>query len=124
MKKGFMLMKELCWKEVAARLKALRKQHRLTIEKLAERVNVSTSFIGLVEKGESGVSLENLYKLAQVYSCSLDYLVTGKENNVAADVNSMLPQLASAFYGYSDEELAFIADLVGFMRGKITVNKF
>jgi transcriptional regulator with XRE-family HTH domain len=115
-------MKELCWKDVAVRLKALRKQHRLTIERLAEMVNVSTSFIGLIEKGESGVSLENLYKLSQVYNCTLDYLVTGNDNGEKTNVTAAFSQLATAFYGYTSEEIAFVADLARFMRGKITVN--
>lgn len=110
-------MKELNWNDVATRLRALRKQHRLTIERLAEMVNVSTSFIGLIEKGESGVSLENLYKLSQVYNCSLDYLVTGEKTE--NDENELVAQLSTAFYGYNDKELNFVADLARFVRGKI-----
>lgn len=116
-----MLMKELSWKEIAVRLKALRKQHHLTIERLAEMVNVSISFIGLIEKGESGVSLENLYKLAQLYNCSLDYLVTGSEYTGEQDANARFAQLNTAFYGYADDEVAFVASLARFLRGKVTV---
>jgi len=114
-------METLNWKEVAVRLKTLRKQHKLTIEKLAERIDVSTSFIGLVEKGESGISLENLYKLAQVYSCSLDYLVTGKENAGAPVTDERLSRLSTAFYGYEKEEVEFVASLASFLRGKVVV---
>ncbi|MCL2197569.1 MAG: helix-turn-helix domain-containing protein [Defluviitaleaceae bacterium] len=109
-------MKELDWKEVAVRLRTLRKEHRLTIERLAEMVNVSTSFIGLVEKGESGVSLENLYKLSQVYNCSIDYLVTGDESNNIRYANKPLSQLSTAFFGYDESELSFVADLARFIR--------
>ncbi|MCL1884745.1 MAG: helix-turn-helix domain-containing protein [Defluviitaleaceae bacterium] len=115
-------MKELNWKEVAARLKSLRKQHRLTIERLAEMANVSTSFIGLVEKGESGISLDNLYKLSQIYNCSIDYLVAGSEKSGELNHDSPLSQLSTAFFDYSNEEIAFVADLARFIRGKISVN--
>jgi len=114
-------MKELSWKEVSVRLKALRKQHKLTIEKLAERVEVSSSFIGLIEKGESGISLENLYKLAQVYNCSLDYLVSGKENAGAQDSGGHLARLSTSFHGYTEEEISFVASLAHFLRDKVTV---
>ena len=114
-------MKELSWKEVATRLKALRKQHKLTIERLAEMVDVSSSFIGLIEKGESGVSLENLYKLAQLYSCSLDYIVTGKENAGEQEEGGQFSQLTSAFHGYTSDEVDFVASLARFLRGKVTV---
>lgn len=112
-------MKELNWKEVASRLKALRKQNHLTIEKLAEMVNVSTSFIGLIEKGESGVSLENLYKLAQIYGCSLDYLVAGEDSENRA-VDSPMSMVGTALHGCNDEEIVFFADLARFLRRKLT----
>ena len=114
-------MRELSWKDVAVRLKALRKQHKLTIEKLAERIEVSSSFIGLIEKGESGISLENLYKLAQIYGCSLDYLVAGKENAGAQDSGGQLARLSTAFYGFTEDEISFVASLAGFLRDKVTV---
>jgi len=114
-------MKELNWKDVAVRLKALRKQHKLTIERLAEMIEVSSSFIGLIEKGESGVSLENLYKLAQIYSCSLDWLVTGKENAGAQEAGGQFAQLNTAFHGYTSDEVDFVASLARFLRGKISL---
>ena len=116
-------MKELSWKEVSVRLKALRKHHKLTIEKLAERIEVSSSFIGLIEKGESGVSLENLYKLAQLYNCSLDYLVSGKENAGTQDSGGHLARLNTAFYDFTEDEISFVASLAGFLRDKITVKQ-
>jgi len=70
-------MKKLNWNDVSIRLKTLRQQHKMTIEELAGKTDVSSSFIELLEKESSGISLENLYKIAQVYNCSLDYLVAG-----------------------------------------------
>ena len=110
------VMKELIRSDVAARLKSLRKEHKLTIERLAEMINVSASFIGLIEKGGSGISLENLYKLSQVYGCSLDYLIAGGEpqNNSAR-----LAKLQSALYDFDDDEIDFVASLARFMHGKV-----
>jgi len=70
-------MIELNWKDIATRLTALRNQHKLTIEELADRIDVASSFIGMVETEGFGISFENLFKISQVYNCSLDYLVTG-----------------------------------------------
>lgn len=112
-------MRELDWNEVAARLKELRKKNKLTIERLAEMVKVSTSFIGLIEKGESGISIENLYKLAQVFNCSLDYLITGTD--MVTDSHARFEKLNAALYDYSDRELEFVIEMSNFLRGRVEV---
>ncbi len=60
--------------------KRIRKQRvllGLTQEKLAAKVGVSTSFIGLVERGKRKASLETLVSLANVMDVSTDYLLSG-----------------------------------------------
>ncbi|OGK19957.1 hypothetical protein A3C23_04625 [Candidatus Roizmanbacteria bacterium RIFCSPHIGHO2_02_FULL_37_13b] len=46
------------------RIKRMRKKAELTQEQLAERVNVSTTHIGLVETGKRRISLKTLQKIA------------------------------------------------------------
>ena len=111
-------MKELSWQEISARLKTLRKENKLTIERLAEMVGVSTSFIGLIEKGESGISIENLYKLSQVFNCTLDYLVTGKRGEEAPGPHTKFAKLNSALYDYNENEIDFIIDTAKFLRSR------
>ena len=115
-------MKELNWNDVAARLKALRKQHKLTIERLAEKINVSSSFIGLIEKGESGISLENLYKLSQLYNCSLDYLVSGGDDEAASYVDARFSRITTALHDCDENEIEFFASLATYLHDKISVN--
>ena len=107
--------------DMAARLASLRKQHGLTIEKLALMLGVSTSFVGVLEKGGSGVSIENLYKLAQIYGCSLDFLVTGKEQSKPFDTSSRskLAVLSSALYGCEDEDIDLFVSLAVFLRERM-----
>ena len=112
-------MNELSWKELALRLKELRKKNKLTIERLANIVGVSTSFISMLEKGESGISIENLYKMAQVFNCSLDYLVTG-ETDRNHDY-SKFSSLNTLLYDYSEKEIEFIIDTAKFLRDRVVV---
>ena len=49
---------------LSKRIKKLRKTVGLTQENLAERVNVSTTHIGLVETGKRRMSLKTLQKVA------------------------------------------------------------
>ncbi len=48
-----------------------------TQEKLAEQINVCTSFVGHVERGSRKASLETLVNIANTLNVSLDYLMAG-----------------------------------------------
>ncbi|WP_227762806.1 helix-turn-helix domain-containing protein [Zhaonella formicivorans] len=47
----------------------------LTQEVLAEKANVSVSFMGQIERGERKLSLETLIKIGNVLGLSFDYLL-------------------------------------------------
>lgn len=49
---------------ISSTLKKLRKERKLTLKELAERTDVSISFLSQVERGKSGVTLESLRKIA------------------------------------------------------------
>jgi len=57
------------------RLKEERVQCGLTQEQVAESVNVSTTYIGMIERGERSVTLEKLVLLAQCFHVTVDYLL-------------------------------------------------
>lgn len=56
-------------------IKNLRKEQKITREKLAERLDVSTRFLADVESGKAGVSLSTLKKLCSVLGTTADYLL-------------------------------------------------
>ena len=47
------------------RLKALRLDHSLTQLELAEILDVSPNFIGMIERGERNTTVENVFKIAR-----------------------------------------------------------
>lgn len=47
----------------------------MTQEQVAESINVSTAYIGLVERGERCVTLEKLVLLAQCFHVTIDFLL-------------------------------------------------
>jgi transcriptional regulator with XRE-family HTH domain len=67
--------------DLGHRVRKQRTQRGWTQEALAERVNVSTSFVGHVERGTRKASLETLVAIANVLNVSLDYLLSGSMNN-------------------------------------------
>ena len=66
-------------KDMGLRIKTRRKALRLTQETVAERLDVSVKHFSEVERGLTGLSIENLVKLSGVLMVSLDYLVKGEE---------------------------------------------
>lgn len=51
-------------KFLGQRLRALRKQHGLSQERLGERAGLSGKFIGEVERGEKSISVDSLYHVS------------------------------------------------------------
>lgn len=47
------------------RLKALRLDHHLTQLELAEILDMSPNFIGMIERGERNTTVENVFKIAR-----------------------------------------------------------
>jgi transcriptional regulator with XRE-family HTH domain len=61
---------------VGARLKRLRLQQRLTLQEVAAAVDLSHSFLSMVERGRADVSMARLHRLASFYSTPLSELVS------------------------------------------------
>lgn len=61
------------------RLRALRKQRRLSQERLGERSGLSGKFIGEVERGEKSISLDSLYRVAVALKVPLRDLADVRE---------------------------------------------
>lgn len=66
--------------DLGRRIRKQRTQLGWTQEALAERINVSTSFVGHVERGTRKASLETLVSMANALGVSLDYLMAGSLN--------------------------------------------
>ena len=58
-----------------------RKEKKYTLEQLAEKLDVSTTFIGQIERAKGIPSLETFVKIANVLEVSTDSLLFGDLNN-------------------------------------------
>ena len=54
-----------------SRIQELRKKNNLTQFELAEKIGLSTNFIGMVERGERNTSVDKIFKLAKAFNISL-----------------------------------------------------
>ncbi|MBQ3234983.1 MAG: helix-turn-helix transcriptional regulator [Clostridia bacterium] len=62
-------------------IKELRVENNLTQKELADKIGVTNKSIWAYETGYAIPPIETLIKLADVFNCSLDYLV-GRENEL------------------------------------------
>ena len=58
-------------KTFGSRIQELRKKNNLTQSELAEKIGLSTNFIGMVERGERNTSVDKIFKLAKSFNISL-----------------------------------------------------
>lgn len=63
------------------RLKELRKEFKLTQDKLAKKLNIANTIISEYERGHYPISTATLYSLSNLFHISSDYLL-GKTNKV------------------------------------------
>ena len=73
------------YKDLGRRLRTLRRQRSLTQEELAERVGISASFLGHIERGSRVASLETLVALSNVLKTSPHYLLSASLNDELED---------------------------------------
>lgn len=63
------------------RIKRLRTSKELTQEQLAEKINVSRTYIAKIENGLQTGPIEIAIELAVFFDVSMDFLLLGKDNH-------------------------------------------
>ena len=80
---------------VGERIRKYRKERRLTQERCAERCDLSTNFIGIIERGEKRPSLDTFINIANALDVSADMLLEDELNHLpdempfAAEIQSL-----------------------------------
>lgn len=64
------------------RVRTRRKMMGLTQEALAEKLGISCSFVGHIERGSRKMSMETLIKISDIMGVSCDYLLQDSLHNV------------------------------------------
>ena len=61
--------------KIGARIRDERKKHNFTIAEMSERANISSNFLGNIERGVDTPSVETLMNIANALFVGLDWLV-------------------------------------------------
>lgn len=83
-------------KDSGMRIANLRRKKGLTQEQLAEKLNISTSNLGKLERGLQGMSIDLLIEIGMFFGVSTDYILLGCEirpNAAKAELDSVIAQL-------------------------------
>lgn len=97
---------------VAARIKAIRKERRLTQERLAERIDRSVYAISQFERGISVPSFETLERLSKELSVPVSSFFEFERKEGRYDRKAMLEELAERGKAMSDEDLGMAIELL------------
>ena len=73
---------------LGTRIASLRQGRGLSQAELARKLNISTSAVGMYEQGRREPSVDTLIALGKEFGVSLDYLLSGKPDNIR-DVSAM-----------------------------------
>ena len=87
------------------KIRDLRKRQGYTIERLAEKVDISSKFLYEIEKGRTGFSVNILYELSKVLNISCDYILTENVQDVSDFMIELIKRL-------NDKERAAIENII------------
>ena len=91
------------------RIREERLRLSLTQEVLAEDVELTTAYIGQIERGERNLTLENLIKVANRLGVTVDYLLS---DSIAASEDNVLIQLSQLLNGRTLYEKEMAIDTI------------
>ncbi len=103
---------------LADAIKQARTEKRISQEKLAEMLDVSTTHVRHIESGHRKPSIEKLVSLRQILDISFDQVVKGEPRPISSSAERILNCVESAF---SEKERNLIADLIEAAADKRTI---
>lgn len=90
-------------KEIGQRIKELRKEKKLTQEKIAEMLDISQKHYSETERGLTGLSVSHYIRLSELFSVSLDYLLRGIVSENSPESAKRNKQLNEIYYSVSED---------------------
>lgn len=90
-------------KEIGKRIKDRRKELNFTTTDIKNQVGISVGNLSEIENGHKIPSSKTIIKLSEILDCSIDYLLTGKENGEKSDNDIRVKELISYYYAMSED---------------------
>ncbi len=90
------------------RIRQERQRRGITQEQLAEKVDISTNFMSLIENGRN-MSVETLVKIAAVFGVTVDYLLS---DVVELQTDSISEQIVQNLSSLNDDERIYFLNMI------------
>lgn len=81
------------YKRLGQRIREERRKLHLTQAELAEAIDISDTYMGAIERGERGVTLETLVRLANRLGVTVDYLLADSVSDSDPNILAQFRQI-------------------------------
>lgn len=99
-------------KKLGLRIREERKRAGLTQEQLAEKVDLSTDFIGYIERGKQAPYLKTLERIAQTLGVEVYELFIFKETPEGTERKEAIQALVHLLHNKSPDDIRFTASIL------------
>lgn len=96
-------------KEIGKRIAYFRRKNNLTQQNLADKMDLSVSYIGQVERGITQVSLERLYEISEILNVDIVMLLSP---DLADNKELIGIQISEIIKDWSDEQINFLTTMI------------
>ena len=103
-------------KELGQNIRKERKRQRLTIEKLAEKADISDNFLGKIERGEGTASLKTIDSIAGALGVGIDFLKEYSEPTAEHKLISSLIELNDLEKENKEKFIEFLSTNIKFFK--------
>lgn len=93
--------------DIGERLRSIRENMHMTREKFSEKLDITDSFLGQIERGERSLSSKTLKKVVRYTGVSADFILFGHDSN-----NSTIQKINNILTSNSESTSDFIYHIV------------
>lgn len=97
---------------IGPRIRKLREANQLSREKLADVLSLSDSYIGLIERGTRGITINNLIKIGDYFDVPVEYFISNPSHSSNPDTNTRLLEISNHIKNLADEDYQCLIKIV------------
>ena len=121
-KNEFRMTKSEFRKIIGQNIRYERLRRNMSIDELAELLELTSGFVGLIERGRRGATAYNIHRLSEIFGLSVDRLYMPSNASSKVDISEDMTsnvkhrRLMSLSYDLNDKELDFLINSVKWLR--------